>query len=747
MPLPRTPVTGNNNRFVVKCTINGQEEEVILNQEECRDFQATPGEQRQAFLEGVHASHQQSLPQQLPVEEEASVSHPPPKFASTPSARKDLHKDEGGARSSFTIPRTPREKSPVSIDNSEDQEIKENLSTPKDRKNLFKNVEDWDYTETNEQEEKEQEARIDRHHEFEHRTKTHLAAIAKKFIRAVNTLKLELSREKFVDDVSRQYGDKLLKDVDDLYTKVEEAREYCEEILEEEERLQYGNYYLRNKFEDACECERIHRKYFEQQEENKRLRQTQQSQAQPPYYGSVPFNIPNTAATPLRPTIVNSAQRPGFVQMNQPIHSTPRVQQPYPGQAFIYQQPPPTVVTQRMHLHETYTDPAMGAMGPIINNHIGSQPPTGFKVYNDQTRISNPNGPSNILEPQYRHSRFRLKDELEVIEKFDGSKPQEYLRFRVQWENLDKKMNQQGADVSPLDKYNALRKVLNGTAKQLIDTKYPNDESYRKSIDRLEAMYYKPRLHGTEVIHTLSKVDKMTDTYDSLMKGYNRLKDSWDDLEHMNLSNGELKGLLLIVANEKNLSNDTWVIWHSIQNDPQYSANYMECLNAEAFLGAIHTAMNNAQRRQSVVGRNTISDYKPKPKSTLYGSYNTSMASTQKETTKQAGTGCVFCPQATHHKYQLYCPKLKSGSMSPEEIWQIMRENGITCQMCLCLGHSTRGCEAIKNGKLKKCSIKNNQNEICGKFHCRFLHQEPKKESTQQEGSSVPKESASTDQQ
>ena len=85
--------------------------------------------------------------------------------------------------------------------------------------------------------------------------------------------------------------------------------------------------------------------------------------------------------------------------------------------------------------------------------------------------------------------------------------------------------------------------------------------------------------------------------------------------------------------------------------------------------------------------------------------------------------------------------------MTPERIWQIMKQNGITCQMCLCLGHDTRGCPAIKNGALKLCNMKNTQNEICGKSHCRFLHQETKKEPAQNELTDVPGESAPTNQQ
>ena len=117
---------------------------------------------------------------------------------------------------------------------------------------------------------------------------------------------------------------------------------------------------------------------------------------------------------------------------------------------------------------------------------------------------------------------------------------------------------------------------------------------------------------------------------------------------------------------------------------------------------------------------------KSKPKSTLYGSYSLAVKPDQKQVQKQAGSGCVFCSRTTHHRYQLYCPALKT--LKPEKIWEIMKTNGIQCQMCLCPGHGTRECEPTRNNVLKKCSIKDDQNGICGKFHCRFLHRSPEKE-------------------
>ena len=553
----------------------------------------------------------------------------------------------------------------------------------------------------------------DRFHEFERRAKTDLAVPAKKFVKACQTLTTQLNKEIFGGSLSKEFGDKLLREVEETYDRMAEAREYCLEVLTQQDREQNPRYdqYMKEKLEELCVCQRIHLQYFDEQQRLQEHLQNQQQRMDPDFQRQLDYQ-----------------------QTQQPSTSHAQVYQP-PSKQPIISRPPPVVVENPM---QPKGQPQQ-QMGPPLAQ---PQPNRAFQIYKDLSPIPTPTGPSVIHEQT--HLKFRLKDELEVIEQFDGSKPRDYLRFRVQWGNLDDKMMH--TDMSGLDKYNALRKVLTGKAKRLIDTKYPDQESYQRSRDKLELTYYKPKLHVTEVIHSLAKWDKMTDNYESLFNGYNRLKDSWDDLEHLNLSKGQLKGLLLITANEKNLSDDTWTIWHSIQNDPRYAENSMECLNVDAFLGAIQTAMNNAQRKQNVVGRRPTTDQKPKPKSTLYGSYNAAAVQpARKEIQKQAGSGCVFCSRTTHHRYQLYCPSLKT--LQPEEIWQVMKKNGITCQMCLCPGHSTRECEPTRNGVLKKCSIKDDQDNVCGKFHCRFLHRAPKKESIKKEQSTEPKESNSTNQQ
>ena len=85
---------------------------------------------------------------------------------------------------------------------------------------------------------------------------------------------------------------------------------------------------------------------------------------------------------------------------------------------------------------------------------------------------------------------------------------------------------------------------------------------------------------------------------------------------------------------------------------------------------------------------------------------------------------CVICGQSPH-KYQLNCSRLRE--MSPNQIYTMMSQFGIECQMCLGLGHRTGGCPATQEGFLKKCSVKE-ENVECGKYHCRALHKPKKSE-------------------
>ena len=165
MGLERTPLTKNNKGFVI-CTIKGQEIQITLTKDEHQQLLTIPKEEQQAYLEALHAKNLQEIEQETLNKQTMT---PTPKFTSTPSERKESPNYERGARSSFARPTTPGAKSPVSTENSEDQEIndirdrttkiEENMKSQKDeiqkdRNKLYENVEDWDYTEDEETQEK-----------------------------------------------------------------------------------------------------------------------------------------------------------------------------------------------------------------------------------------------------------------------------------------------------------------------------------------------------------------------------------------------------------------------------------------------------------------------------------------------------------------------------------------------------------------------------------------------------------------
>ena len=112
------------------------------------------------------------------------------------------------------------------------------------------------------------DARMERQNQFVHLTKTNLPAPSRQFNRAVHILKIELDRQKSTVEIGRQQGDFLLQEVIDCYEKLEEARWLCEEVLNDDERMDPRcARYLQSKLEDLIQCRRIHQKYFEQQED------------------------------------------------------------------------------------------------------------------------------------------------------------------------------------------------------------------------------------------------------------------------------------------------------------------------------------------------------------------------------------------------------------------------------------------------------------------------------------------------
>ena len=543
-----------------------------------------------------------------------------------------------------------------------------------------------------------------RHHEFEQRTKTHLSAPARRFIKAYKALLTQLDRTRWSDEVEKPFGDDLLDDVQQYYLEVEQAREYCLEPLNEVERLEKLAY-MEEKFLMKCKCERVHRKYFDQQEKNERLRlqyqqqQMQQEQMQPPTINEKEYQIPSGRQPPMdftTPTPQGIHQeKPGFpasMDFLTPIHKESGRERP---RFQVFQDQGPSI--------------------PINQRDASTY------------QLRNP-----VLVERQPQRRFKLEEELALVARWGADKPRAYLAFRAQWNNFVTKMETSGR--SQIDLYYALLKKLDDKAKDLVETQYPDDNSYKRAISQLDKLFYEPTNLLRDLISKLLRTNKMVDTYESLLSGVSKLSEAWRDLEQANLDKEQLKGLLFIAATEKNLSEGAWREWLEIQNRP--SENPMDCFQVESYMGAIHMAMTNAQKRQNAMGKPNYGSEqrpKPKPRSTLYGSYNTMTTSTEnnpKPTQNQARTKdgqCVFCKNQPH-KYQLYCPNLKK--MTPDEIFNIMKEKRIFCRMCLCLGHNQNECQAVQDGILKKCTIKKENGELCNAWHCRYLHRSYKKEAT-----------------
>ena len=467
---------------------------------------------------------------------------------------------------------------------------------------------------------------------------------------------------------------------------------------------------MEKKFEMKCECERVHRKYFDQQEKNERLRlqyqqqQMQQEQMQPPTINEKEYQIPSGRQPPMdftTPTPQGIHQeKPGFpasMDFLTPIHKESGRERP---RFQVFQDQGPSI--------------------PINQRDASTY------------QLRNP-----VLVERQPQRRFKLEEELALVARWGADKPRAYLAFRAQWNNFVTKMETSGR--SQIDLYYALLKKLDDKAKDLVETQYPDDNSYKRAISQLDKLFYEPTNLLRDLISKLLRTNKMVDTYESLLSGVSELSEAWRDLEQANLDKEQLKGLLFIAATEKKLSEGAWQEWLEIQNRP--SENPMDCLQVKSYMGAIQVAMTNAQKRQNALGKPNYGGEqrsKPKPRSTLYGSYNVMTTSTQNiqktPTQNQARTEdghCVFCNDQPH-KYQLYCPSLKR--MSPDEIWKVMREKKIFCRMCLGLGHNQNECEAVKEGRLKKCNIKKDNGEPCNGLHCRYLHRSSKKESTPQAG-------------
>ena len=476
---------------------------------------------------------------------------------------------------------------------------------------------------------------IDRKHEFDHLSKTLLAAPAKKFLKAVNMLMIQFKKDE-VNVIPKELGDELLQEVFDSFEKMAEARKKCMEVLLETDILENPKYeeYMQTKIAMMYDCQRIHSEYY----------------------------------------------------------SNLRKENTFKKATFSHHQTPP---------HK------MMELNRFKNNERIFENPHMPSFMNQQSFVKSTNPELNLRTDKF----FKLKDELALIEKFDASQPRSYMAFRAQWANFITKMNQ--SQRSELDKYYALLSKLDGKAKSFIQTKYPRDDTYATAISKLDTLFYQPANLIRDMINSLMKTNKMYDNYDSLLSGMTSLWSAWADLDHAELTNDQLKGLFFISATEKNLSEGSWKCWLDVQNSTS-NEDPMACFDINSFMGAINQAMTNQQRKQNAIGYRTSNNFPTnnKPKSTLYGSYNTqSRKPTEQQQALKDGC-CVFC-NGKPHKYQLQCWAL--SHKNPHQIRKIMDQFKISCTLCLSKGHLSWDCPSYKAGYLKRCAK-------CNELHTIYLH-------------------------
>ena len=636
----------------------------------------------------------------------------------------------------------------------------------------------WTYTaQEHEQYEEEQKACTNRRHEFEQRAKQYLSLPAKRFIAAYNSCIFHFKRN--VNTlISKELISELMVELEKQYQETSKARDYCMEVLSQEDLNFNSKYedYMKIKLDQFNECRRLKDQYviIHQQELQLPQRSLQAEvghQARhhgPDSTGTIPkvpqlnkellSNVQEGKRTFESITPISKYHQPsshsnqhheqgtgGNQHSNQHHeqgtggnqHSNQHHEQGTGGhQQSNQQHEQDTRRSQHSNRHSTQNEHGTEAGETQHQDRNGDQNEEHhrrrfFREENEENLNASvpPTGLSGNTFTQHQF-RFKLDEELGLVSDFDASNPRDYMAFRAQWTNFERKMVNSGR--SQEDLYCALLRKLKGSARELCKNKYHDPEAYTWSIRQLDRLYNKPENLLRLMITKLLKTSKMDDTYESLLMGMSKLQEAWQDLNQANLTNEELKGLLFIAATEKSLSEGSWKCWLDIQNN--HSGHPLSVFEARTYFGAIETALSNEQRRKEAGRSSSVMDKRPQPKpkqkSTLFGSYNTmnedeqipnnSKVITRQNQARTKDGKCVFC-LGTPHIYQLHCPKLKT--MPIDEIWQIIRTHKIFCQMCLSLGHWTNRCPAAKAGKLKKCDVQNEKGRWCNKPHTKYLHQ------------------------
>ena len=637
----------------------------------------------------------------------------------------------------------------------------------------------WTYSaQEHEQYVEEQKACTDRRHEFEQRAKQYLSLPAKRFTAAYNFCILHFKRN--VNTlISKELISELMVELEKQYQETAKARDYCMEVLSQEDLNFNSKYedYMKIKLDQFNECQRLKDQYMVIHQQELQLPQRslqaevghQARHHGPDSTGTIPkvpqlnkellSNVQEGKRTLESITPISKYHQPsshanqrkheqgtgGNQHSNQHHeqgtggnqHSNQHHEQGTGGHRQSNQQhEQDTRRSQRSNRHSTQNEHGTETGETQNQDRNGDQNEEHhrrrfFRETNEENLNTSvpPTGLSGNTFTQHQF-RFKLDEELGLVSDFDASNPSDYMAFRAQWTNFERKMVNSGR--SQEDLYCALLRKLKGSARELCKNKYHDPEAYTWSIRQLDRLYNKPENLLRLMITKLLKTSKMDDTYESLLNGISKLQEAWQDLNQANLTNEELKGLLFIAATEKSLSEGSWKCWLDVQNN--HSGHPLSVFEARTYFGAIETALSNEQRRKEAGRSSSVMDKRPQPKpkqkSTLFGSYNTmnedeqipnnSKVTMRQNQARTKDGKCVFCLE-TPHPYQLWCPKLKT--MPIDEIWQIIRTHKIFCQMCLGLGHWSNACPAAKAGKLNKCNVKNENGQRCNRPHTKYLHQ------------------------
>ena len=637
----------------------------------------------------------------------------------------------------------------------------------------------WTYSaQEHEQYVEEQKACTDRRHEFEQRAKQYLSLPAKRFTAAYNFCILHFKRN--VNTlISKELISELMVELEKQYQETAKARDYCMEVLSQEDLNFNSKYedYMKIKLDQFNECQRLKDQYMVIHQQELQLPQRslqaevghQARHHGPDSTGTIPkvpqlnkellSNVQEGKRTLENITPISKYHQPsshanqrkheqgtgGNQHSNQHHeqgtggnqHSNQQHEQGTGGhQQSNQQHERDTRRSRRSNRHSTQNEHGTETGETQNQDRNGDQNEEHhrrrfFRETNEENLNTSvpPTGLSGNTFTQHQF-RFKLDEELGLVSDFDASNPRDYMAFRAQWTNFERKMVNSGR--SQEDLYCALLRKLKGSARELCKNKYHDPEAYTWSIRQLDRLYNKPENLLRLMITKLLKTSKMDDTYESLLNGISKLQEAWQDLNQANLTNEELKGLLFIAATEKSLSEGSWKCWLDVQNN--HSGHPLSVFEARTYFGAIETALSNEQRRKEAGRSSSVMDKRPQPKpkqkSTLFGSYNTmnedeqipnnSKVTIRQNQARTKDGKCVFC-LGTPHIYQLHCPKLKT--MPIDEIWQIIRTHKIFCQMCLGLGHWSNACPAAKAGNLKKCNVQNEKGQRCNRPHTKYLHQ------------------------